>query len=59
MPKHRESPVARVNPSGKKVWVARYAGADGRRRSAGTFKTMREPRGRSTTPMAGRRPGTQ
>ena len=42
MPKHRESPTARVNPSGKKVWVARYTGADGRRRSAGTFKTRRE-----------------
>lgn len=42
MPKHRESPVARTNPSGRKVWVARYTGADGRRRSAGTFKTKRE-----------------
>jgi integrase len=42
MPKHRESPVARVNPSGKKVWVARYTDPDGRRRSAGTFKTKRE-----------------
>jgi integrase len=40
--KHRESPVSRVNPSGKKVWVGRYTGPDGRRRSAGTFKTKRE-----------------
>ena len=42
MPKHRESPVARINPSGRKVWVARYTGPDDRRRSAGTFKTKRE-----------------
>ena len=42
MPKHRESPTARVNPSAKKVWVARYTGPDGRRRSAGTLKTKRE-----------------
>jgi hypothetical protein len=41
MPKHRESPTARVNPSGKKVWVARYTGPEGRRRSAGTFTTKR------------------
>lgn len=42
MPRHRESPVARVNPSGKKVWVARYTAADGRRRSAGTFELKRD-----------------
>ncbi|HKO29111.1 MAG TPA: hypothetical protein VJU80_16755 [Solirubrobacteraceae bacterium] len=41
MPKRRESPVGRLNPSGKKVWIARYTGSDGRRRSAGTFKTKR------------------
>jgi hypothetical protein len=50
MPKHRERPVGRVNPSGKKVWTARYTRSDGRRRSAGTFKTKREPRMRSTPP---------
>lgn len=42
MPKRRESPVSRVNPSGKRVWVARYTGPDGRRHSAGTFTTKRE-----------------
>lgn len=35
--RHRESPLKRVNPSGKTVWVARYTGPDGKRRSAGTF----------------------
>lgn len=34
----RESPLKRYNPSGKKVWVARYTNREGRRRSAGTFK---------------------
>jgi len=42
MAKHRESPIKRVNPSGKEVWVARYTGSDGRRRSAGTFRLKRE-----------------
>ena len=42
MPKRRESPASRVNPSGKRVWVARYTGPDGRRHSAGTFTTKRE-----------------
>ncbi len=37
MKRHRESPLKRVNPSGKAVWVARYTDADGKRRSAGTF----------------------
>jgi integrase len=31
-----------VNPSGEVRWVARYTGADGRRRSAGTFRLKRE-----------------
>jgi integrase len=39
---HRESPVRRVNPSGKVVWVARYTGRDGKRRSAGTFELRRD-----------------
>lgn len=42
MPQHRESPIARTNPSGKKVWVARYTGSDGKRRSAGTFALKRD-----------------
>lgn len=37
MKRHRESPLKRVNPSGKVVWVARYTDAGGKRRSAGTF----------------------
>lgn len=41
MPKHRESPIARTNPSGQKVWVARYTTPDGRRVSAGTFRLKR------------------
>jgi integrase len=39
---HRESPLKRVNPSGRVVWVARYTGPGGKRRSAGTFKHKRE-----------------
>ena len=41
---HRESPIKRVNPSGKVVWVARYTGPDGKRRSAGTFSLKRQAR---------------
>ena len=39
---HRESPIKRVNPSGRVVWVARYTGPDGRRQSAGTFSLKRQ-----------------
>lgn len=42
MPKHHESPTARTNPNGNRVWVARYTGPDGKRRSAGTFKLKKE-----------------
>lgn len=42
MAPHRESPVKRINPSGKTAWVARHTGPDGKRRSAGTYKTRRE-----------------
>lgn len=42
MTSHREAPLKRTNPSGKIVWVARYTGPDGKRRSAGTFKKQRE-----------------
>jgi integrase len=40
--KRRETPLKRENPSGEIVWVARYTDADGKRRSAGTFKLKRE-----------------
>ncbi len=42
MPKHRERPIKRVNPSGQVRWVARYTGPDRKRRSAGTFKLQRD-----------------
>jgi len=35
--RRRESPLPRVNPSGAKVWVARYTTREGQRKSAGTF----------------------
>jgi integrase len=38
----RETPIRRMNPSGRRVWVARYTERDGRRRSAGTFDLKRE-----------------
>ncbi|HVV52421.1 MAG TPA: site-specific integrase [Polyangia bacterium] len=34
--KRREAPIPRTNPSGKKVWVARYTNLEGKRKSAGT-----------------------
>jgi integrase len=36
--KRRESPLKRVNPSGKSRWVARYTNREGKRKSAGTFR---------------------
>lgn len=42
MSDHREAPIKRVNPSGREVWIARYTGPDGKRRSAGTFKLKRD-----------------
>jgi integrase len=42
MNRRHERPLRRENPSGKVVWVARYPGADGKRRSAGTFDLKRE-----------------
>jgi len=42
MPKRREAPIRRVNPSGKTVWVARYTDRNGRRRSAGTYALKRD-----------------
>jgi len=40
--KRRETPLKRPNPSGETVWVARYTNAEGKRKSAGTFKLKRE-----------------
>lgn len=40
--RRRESPVPRINPSGRKVWVARYTNREGRRVSAGTFALRRD-----------------
>lgn len=40
--RRHETPLKRTNPSGKTVWVARYTGRDGKRRSAGTFRLERE-----------------
>ena len=38
----RETPIARTNPSGKRVWVARYTDPKGKRRSAGTYELKRD-----------------
>lgn len=40
--KRRETPLKRENPSGAERYVARYTDANGKRRSAGTFKLKRE-----------------
>lgn len=40
--RRHESPLRRRNPSGKVVWVARFTGRDGKRRSAGTFDLRRD-----------------
>jgi hypothetical protein len=37
-----ETPIKRVNPSGKTVWVARYTNRHGQRKSAGTYRLERE-----------------
>ncbi len=42
-PKRRhEAPIPRTNPSGQKVWVARFTNRRGERKSAGTFKLRRD-----------------
>jgi integrase len=40
--RRHERPLPRVNPSGRKVWVARYTDRHGKRRSAGTFDLRRD-----------------
>jgi integrase len=40
--RRRERPIKRTNPSGREVWVARYTGRDGKRRSAGTYSRRHE-----------------
>jgi integrase len=40
--KRHERPLPRTNPSGRKVWVARYTDRHGKRRSAGTFDLRRD-----------------
>jgi integrase len=40
--RRRESPIARTNKSGRKVFVARWTGRDGKRRSAGTYPLKRQ-----------------
>jgi hypothetical protein len=40
-PRH-EAPIPRINPSGHKVWVARYTNRRGQRKSAGTFDLKRD-----------------
>jgi integrase len=42
MRRRRETPIRRVNPSGREVWVARYTNRSGVRVSAGTFRLRRE-----------------
>jgi hypothetical protein len=42
MPRHRERPTSRVNPSGEKAWVARATDPQGKRQWLGTFKLKRE-----------------
>jgi integrase len=39
---HNETPTPRTNPSGERVWIARYTAPNGRRLSAGTFKLKRD-----------------
>jgi hypothetical protein len=40
--RRRERPIKRTNPSGREVWVARYTGRDGKRKSAGTYSRRHE-----------------
>jgi hypothetical protein len=40
--RRRESPIKRVNPSGKEGWVARWTDREGKYRYAGTFDRKHE-----------------
>lgn len=40
--RRHEAPLKRLYANGQHVWVARYTGPDGKRRSAGTFDLKRE-----------------
>jgi integrase len=40
--RRHETPITRINPSGKKVWVARWTDRHGERKSAGTFDLKRD-----------------
>lgn len=40
--RRHETPLKRVNPSGKAVWVARYTDRLGKRKSTGTFELKRD-----------------
>ena len=40
--RRHETPLPRTNPSGRKVWVARWTDRYGKRQSAGTFRLERE-----------------
>jgi len=42
MARRRERPVARINPSGEKVWIARATAPTGKRHWCGTFQLKRE-----------------
>ena len=42
MKRRHETPIKRVNPSGKVVWMARYTDRHGKRRKAGTFDLKRD-----------------
>jgi integrase len=42
MARRRERPIARINPSGEKTWVARATDATGKRQYRGTFKLKRD-----------------
>jgi integrase len=42
MNRRHETPIKRVNPSGKTRWVARYTNREGKTKSAGTFDLRRE-----------------
>lgn len=42
MNRRHETPIKRVNPSGRVRWVARYTNREGKTKSAGTFDLRRE-----------------